>query len=414
MNIFTLLLTIAFARQTLSNYLNFSNDKEAKEFQERDGLLNLDITQYPFGDFHYNKSLIGALHYESIDGCKGFKIDTDTNHNTFLMLDKSNCSAVIQATNAQEAGASLLLIINDDDIDPVRETMANKQEASLVAIPVIKIPKIEGIDLKNYIAKKDKVMMEFKIETPLNKQVILQFYINIRDTQFLSLIGKLQDNINSFKDNVETFFVLMKSKDDKGELEELAMIQRMVSCLNKTMRTKVFTILGQYALKCTSGIESKCFEDIVNAYAEEDKAKATTCIRNKREKLQETMNSVDSLDKPDLSYLLINQWIYLGSLNKETIFNTICGSFEKSPCNCVYQNERYHNSDTCHVAKEKEERNRTFVIIADIIIILLLLFLAGCLFVSIYNKIYKRILNERIKQMVADSLDSYDALKLNE
>ena len=97
------------------------------------------------------------------DGCSSFSNSSSIN-NKIVVVDRGSCYFAAKTVNAQNAGAKLLIIINNIDGPPVG--MAAPTDGSIdlnsITIPTIMISKSDGNNLRNLINSSDNVKLSIQ------------------------------------------------------------------------------------------------------------------------------------------------------------------------------------------------------------------------------------------------------------
>lgn len=358
--------------------------------------------------------MYGNLIYSQENACSPFKIRTATENKEFphiLLLDSGGCNMRLKTLNAEHAGAKLVILIRNNEkshqelVDESIEMLG-----MMVEIPTLTVDRKTGDRLKKLIKTKGEISLKFQMPIPQTDTVDIQFFIKDNDIEFYQLLKNLKNYILQFEDHLSggiNFF----AKDDK---EEKAKLKAMTRCLDIV---NLFDVLGLYGENCATKklYNSVCMHEQVEALDLSVYSSLNSCYQGVS---KSDLNEIQKLIKPETkksrSHIVVNGRMFHGSLKPENVFEAICGAFIKSPDNCLFLNNKYTANLRYDTFKKNKRTSRLAIILINLTVMVLLLIIAGGAMVLIYDKIYKRILTERVQTMVADSISNYRTLKDNE
>lgn len=100
----------------------------------------------------------------------------------------------------------------------------------------------------------------------------------------------------------------------------------------------------------------------------------------------------------------MNNQFYSGKFTKKELIHSICNRFESSPKNCLYVNNKYEINHKVQEHQEIKAKSRKKLIIFNVVVLVVLVGIAAFLIFLIYQKIYQRILANRVEQIVQESV----------
>ena len=124
-----------------------------------------------------------------------------------LLAYNGECSIVQKARNAQNAGASMLLLINNNDQDIKNVLLEDDGSGSDIRIPVGLISLNNGKIMQNFIENnpKAKVMVEinFKNQKEIKKKVEFKLFFSSSERKAYELINNMTKYLSQFSDQLE-------------------------------------------------------------------------------------------------------------------------------------------------------------------------------------------------------------------
>ena len=123
-----------------------------------------------------------------------------------LFAYMGSCSILQKARNAQRAGASMLVLINNNAVDIKNVLLDEEAMENDIRIPIGLISQYNGKIMVNYMERnpKNKIMIEinFKFTAP-KKKVQLKFFFSSSELKAYQLINNLTTYIDKYDDQVE-------------------------------------------------------------------------------------------------------------------------------------------------------------------------------------------------------------------
>ena len=108
-----------------------------------------------------------------------FEFKQDAFATKIVLLDRGNCSFVTKVRNAERAGASLVVVIDDRDEDISNVIMGDDGTGTGIRIPAMLIGKSSGKILKDFAVTSDSqatLSAEFTLANPNNYSEVELWY----------------------------------------------------------------------------------------------------------------------------------------------------------------------------------------------------------------------------------------------
>ena len=158
----------------------------------------------------------GEVFFENVtkehNACQDLSaLATNTNQNQFsenfkiLLAYKGACPLFLKARNAQSAGASMLILINDNAQNISEVILEEDVAGSEFKIPVGLISQYNGRILHNYIDTypKNRIMVEINIQpTNPKKKVELKLFFSSSELRAYQLLSNITSYIDKYDDQV--------------------------------------------------------------------------------------------------------------------------------------------------------------------------------------------------------------------
>lgn len=362
----------------------------------------------------YGREIYGSLTIDKSDGCSPFKINSaqaDNELSHFVMIEAGNCNLKLKALNAESAGANFLIVSATSAISQ-KNLIDNSYDLATmnVDIPTIVVTPDVAAKLVAMTKKSGEVLLRFQMPIPQSNQVILNVNIVKNDNRIYGFLRSFRTYALHFEHHIDVNFSFFK---DAEHPDEMAKIQIMANCMDFE---NVFDMLGSFNEFCVqkNNITPECMRSIAQSYDAKDFMKFEQCYKRKVGDIETVKSAMKTATPGTHSYLSINNMLYHGSVKPENVFEAICGAFTKSPEYCLFLNNKYTANLQYHSIREKSKRHKFWVLFANVVFSVIVLSLAGAAMVFIFRKIYQRVLNERIADMVRESVINYRSLKNNE
>lgn len=317
----------------------------------------------------------------------------------------------LKALNAENAGAHLLIVSANDKLS-AKDLIENSYDFTSmnIEIPTAVISPENASKLQSLIRKSGDVYLKFQMPIPQSNQVQVAVNISRLDSKIYAFLKSFKNYALHFENHIDINFAFFKEADHQ---DEVAKLQIMANCMDFE---NVFDMLGSFNDFCVQkkNASPECMGGIAESFDVKDYVKFEQCVNRKSKDIESVKTSMKPSSVNTHSYLTINNMLYNGSLKAENVFEAICGGFIKSPEYCLFLNNKYTANIHFHSIRERSKRHRFFVLFVNIIISVMILSLAGVALIMIFRKIYQRVLDERVADMVRDSVINYRSLKNNE
>ncbi len=317
----------------------------------------------------------------------------------------------LKALNAENAGAHLLIVSATGAISQKNLLDASYDLASMnVDIPTVVVTPDVAAKLTTMSKKSGEILLKFQMPIPQSNQVVLDVNIVLSDSRIYGFLRSFKTYALHFEHHLDVSFSFFKETSNQ---DDLAKLQIMANCMDFE---NVFDMLGSFKEFCVqkNTITPDCMRSIAQSFDAKDFMKFEQCYKRKVGDIENVKNKMKPATSSTHSYLAVNNMLYQGSLKPENVFEAVCGAFTKSPDYCLFLNNKYTANVQYHGIREKSKHHKFWVLFANIVFSVLILSLAGVALVVIFRKIYQRVLNERIADMVRESVINYRSLKNNE
>ncbi|KRX07725.1 hypothetical protein PPERSA_05788 [Pseudocohnilembus persalinus] len=168
-----------------------------------------------FGFNPYGKELNGKIMLKNSledtqnHGCKGVQ-PSKQNWHSFILLDRSkdkqNCSVAHQAKMANEAGYSMVIVIDYEYQDLEYINIEDEYHLTNLSIPVIILKPNDGFILKNFIQSKGETEVKVYFNPPNKLEVPqIEFFLDTMDWNSYVFLMNFKDLNEQIKDKQITF-----------------------------------------------------------------------------------------------------------------------------------------------------------------------------------------------------------------
>ena len=361
----------------------------------------IEINYGKIGTSQYDFSTRGRLYLQNdasfdakLNGCTPIKnLNILQNESNFsedfkiLIVNRGGCSFVQKARNAQKAGFSMVIVINNMITKIKNIIMTDDGSGSDIKIPVVMISKNDGDILINYMSnnKNEKVIVEiFFNNKKISEKVDFKFFFSSSEKKAYDLINNLKQYINKFNDQVvftpiyvvhpDPLYDKEKSKNtvncvSKGKycyfpkkttisqdgvqiiMEDLR--QKCFYKLNKNNLTPYFNYLNAFYYQCiTEGpnyFNEKCSKKILEnlGYPKDvlDECVASSFgvnnldgyyIDNENKILENDYNEIINFQLTSFPAATINKNLVSGAIKETKIIVEICNAVKEKPKFCHF------------------------------------------------------------------------------
>ena len=225
----------------------------------------------------------------------------NTNENEYsenfkiLLAYNGNCSIVQKARNAQNAGASMLLLINNNEKDINEVLLEDDGSGKDIKIPIGLISLSNGKIIQYYIEnnQKAKIMVEINFQEKNEKEekIELKFFFSSSEPKAYELINNMTTIIDKFKAPIEFIPIYVTHQSPVYDPEKP---QRELNCVSKGKYCyfpKEDTIIQDGQKILMESLRQKCIykknTDYIKYYCEYMKNFYTNCLNSYEVKFNE-------------------------------------------------------------------------------------------------------------------------------
>ena len=358
-------------------------------------------------------------------------------HEIFL-IDSGNCNYIIKALNSVYAGSKLVIIIREKN-DLKKNKILNKKNdyyyknrkklkkknenkrknssgsffynknfnlSKMVDIPVLSVSYMMGERLKKFLFRKKSLILKFQMNIPKEDISKINFYIKKNDLVFYQFIYEMKKLFLQFENKIKINFIFFENYVEKNSVDT-NLLEKQMNCVSFK---NVFDIIFSFQKNCKN-ITSKCFNENMELSERSVFLSYRKCLEGKN--LEKKIKNKKKIIKNNKSYIKINGIIYKGTKKTQNFFEAMCHSFVKSPDNCIFLNNKYTSLKNYSEIKKKKKKLRFVFILLNGIALIFLLSLAGFVLILVYGKIYERILNENVENIVQNTINNYNNTNLD-
>jgi hypothetical protein len=353
------------------------------------------------------------LVFEKSDGCSPFRISTASSETEFpyaVLIKSGNCNINLKVSNAENAGAKLV-IVQSENQKSLDDLVANSFDAlsMKINIPALTVSQSVGENLQKLILKSGDVVLKFTYPIPKSNTVAVNVVLNLADEKFILFFKDLDNYLEEFEDKITLNFELFREKT--GDIDK-AEIQAMLNCLSVPEVTMALT---EFRNLCTAQKTPtfECFRKQLESIEKPRLQRLENCYQKEAPRLNDIESQMKILTPSSRSFVLINRMIFRGTLKAQNVFEAICSAFVTSPDVCLYLDNKFTLNQDFRSIRDNSRQTKFWVIIVNIVVLVVLLCVAALAMILIFGKIYQRILNENVSEMVRNSINNYSISREN-
>ena len=201
---------------TQSKLVVYSPQDLIEQFKDTNSVINANYAN--FGHIPYGHSLIGKIYYDqdNMMGCQKMNM-TDNSDSTFdsndgqdvhktkiLLVDRGECSFVTKVRNAERAGASLVVVVDNKAENITNVVMGDDGTGTGIRIPSMLIGKEDGLKLKYYANNNDAGTLSAEFNTPMiDGKVHVELWYSSNNRLALDFIKAFDKYIHQLEDRVD-------------------------------------------------------------------------------------------------------------------------------------------------------------------------------------------------------------------
>lgn len=322
------------------------------------------------------------------------------------MLREGDCSVLTTILNAQQAGAILAILIRKPSQSSESATTNNdfSDLSTKITIPAIYVSTEVGEKLISAASGQKGVILKLHLPVPKENKVEIEFHMRLSDSKIQSFLGEFVRFVEQFEDNLEIKFMFFKRSEVDLNVQK---IQSDINCLQPT---DAMSVISTFQNECPQR-DIECFESKVNDLPKSVRDAYLACVKRSSTEFFKLQKSLPIESANTKSFVLVNKMYFTGSLTPDNLFNAVCSGFLVSPGQCLYVDNKYTLNTKYLTLRGEHKSNMIMLLLVDLLILVILLGLAAFVMVIVFGRIYKRILDERVGQIVQESISSYETLK---
>jgi hypothetical protein len=279
-----------------------------------------------------------------------------------------------------------------------------------VKTPTLVISATDSQKIQSLIKKSGEIFLNFKMPIPQSNEVMIDVNIAKNDNKIYGFLKSFKGYALHFENHIDLNFSFFKEAD---KADEAAKIQMLVNCVSYE---NVFDLLGNFNDFCVqkNNFSYACLSSIAKSFDAKDYGHWSECYSRSEKNIEAIKLDMKSSSVNTHSFISINKMLYHGSMKPENVFEAVCGAFITSPDYCLFLNNKYTANTEYHSIRDKSKKHKFLVLFINVVFAVVVLALVGLAMITIFRKIYQRILKERVADMVRESVINYRSLKNNE
>lgn len=406
-----------------------------------------------FGKIPYGYSVTGVVHKaDPPDACyplKKINFDKSKGH-LIILADRGSCNFAEKVLNAQLIGASLVLILdnNNENVHKIFPVERTKDVLDRIHVPSLLVSKIDGDQLKTAIelhqsnpnleaySKPVEIAVHFDLNK-YNSVSHIRLILQIDDIQSYELIEDFYEHYLNFQNimNLKVHFKIFMNADLPFKNDECVMSGLDTYCIVKshsdtneipgliseTIRQMCIANagFGRY-VDYSKVVKSKCFKgdlQIVNdfqsctnqafqdTFSDEERASLRECMKfGSSENDIALQNNYEETKYLMINYsplIFINGFYYKGNFDDMIhLFETICNSYEMVPTVC-------YSLDSFVRAEDTNYASLIAFLITTFLVCFALMFFSIFLFWIVYKRKMKRRLTSELNDKISKALMNF-------
>lgn len=360
----------------------------------------------------YGSGLVGFLHtVESKlqDGCTEIPaIEPFDNYDDqpMVLLRRGGCEFGIKAVNAQNAGAKMVIIADDQEQELTYYPVSVDQRAQTLDIPVIAIGKNDGDKLFKTLTsgtsdEKSGLVLEFEVPVPERDDVKLELVMSAADLNAYEFILNFKNIVKyglgrNFQFDVLFYTTPLDSLDKEDLLPHTCLddekkiclltapnsgrtylkIQNYQACAKSVMPSLEFLdFMENYYSNCAQpgkldmSVETDvikmwpCLDQAAKAFGKNVFKDVTKCLSDEKSNGNSLLSEMGAqINKRNIyshPTLTVNGRIIYGTVSSENAFNAVCEAFVDPPENCSFVQNRYVFNEKINEMLKSHLKNET-------------------------------------------------------
>ncbi|EGR32389.1 vacuolar sorting receptor, putative [Ichthyophthirius multifiliis] len=449
------IITIQLLKADLQVYNNKDLEEQVKKINKKEAKIPFQLAL--FGKIPYGRKIIGDVMLANpIDACKPLESTENNQQHTFVLIQRGECSFVTKVFNAQLFGGKVIILM-DDKKENYDILMSDDGMGDRVIIPSIFIHFEYGNLLKSLLEDKKQVTLQIEFEENKYKKSDYIFWISLPSIT----VNKLIYNFNQVRKNLKGNNVQFEPSYDiyvcfECQLEQFAnpisdCILNGRFCANDpdlpnigqinsrniaTGKNVVEESLRQicifdqdeelwweymliFAQECDKPqLYEVCSQQLVIQIKNLDQEEFKKCyndnIKNPNSPLLKRQLDLQSKYRINTwPSVTINDLVYRGNLDGNSIMEAICSSLEEPKEECEYYVDPLKQRVE-QISNLGKNNGATIIIIVIVMLFcfVVLFVLMACLYRRFFKKEMQQDMNNQINQMVSQYVAFYDQKKI--
>lgn len=182
-------------------------------FSSQDGVIQ--ATYANFGHIPYGQSLVGEISYDTKNptGCEKYVTteedasSTDTvevKKSKIMLVDRGSCSFVQKVRNAERAGASLVVVMDNKIEDVEKAVMGDDGTGTGIRVPSMLIGKSDGDRLKAFAKRASNGTLSAEFNMPnIEDKVHVELWYSSNNVLALDFLKEFDKYRHELKDRIE-------------------------------------------------------------------------------------------------------------------------------------------------------------------------------------------------------------------
>jgi hypothetical protein len=243
----------------LSKLVVYGPQELIDSFEGKKAQINANYAN--FGHIPYGQSLIGSIYFDETDplGCDKVEpsvledeivdeIVEDTIPTKILLMDRGECSFVTKVRNAERAGASLVVVIDNKVENITNVIMGDDGTGVGIRIPSMLIGKSDGQILKDFAKLKQGATLSAEFTVKVSDDVVnMEFWYSSNNIRSLDFLKEFDKYAKGFEGKVEFTprFVTWACPNCEGKFVNEECMSGGKYCAPNHIRTEFMNVLGK-------------------------------------------------------------------------------------------------------------------------------------------------------------------------
>lgn len=194
-----------------SKLVVYSPTELVDQFAEQNGVIPANYAN--FGHIPYGQSLIGTITFDPKNptGCAKMDATEDTSNDPnetkktkIIMVERGECSFVQKVRNAERAGASLVVVIDNKTEDIEKAVMGDDGTGTGIRVPSMLIGKEHGKKLKEFALSNNTGTLSAEFTMPnIEEKVHVELWYSSNNVLALDFLKEFDKYRHELADRIE-------------------------------------------------------------------------------------------------------------------------------------------------------------------------------------------------------------------